>query len=105
MKKRKELAMSLTTPESIQKLHTALHGKAKKSRSSRFYALQDKVCRTDVLTFACECSKANGGAAGVDDQAFEEIEAHGQERWLDELTQELKSQKYRRFGMKHSHRG
>ena len=49
----------------------------------------------DVLTFAYKCSKANGGAAGVDNQTFEDIEAYGAERWLDELTQELKSRTYR----------
>src|SRR5665811_1961752 len=88
------LAMSLTTPESVQKLQTALHDKAKKSPDFRFYALYDKVYRKDVLTFAYECCKANSGAAGVDGQTFEDIEAYGTERWLDELTQELKSQTY-----------
>jgi group II intron reverse transcriptase/maturase len=47
------------------------------------------------LAFAYECCKANGGAAGVDGQTFEDIEAYGVGRWLDELTQELKSQTYR----------
>ena len=87
--------MSLTTPESVQKLQAALHDKAKKSPNFRFYALYDKVYRKDVLTFAYQSCKANGGAAGVDNQTFEDIEAYGAERWLDELTQELKSQKYR----------
>jgi hypothetical protein len=64
--------------------------KAKKSPDFRFYSLYDKVYRKDVLTFAYECCKANGGAAGVDDQTFEDIEAYGAERWLDELAQELK---------------
>jgi RNA-directed DNA polymerase len=86
--------MSLSTPESVQKLQTALHDKAKKSPDCRFYALYDKVYRKDVLTFAYQCSKANGGTAGVDDQTFEDIEAYGAERWLDELTQELKSRTY-----------
>ena len=87
--------MSLTTPEGVQKLQAALHDKAKKSPDFRFYALYDKVYRKDVLTFAYECCKANGGAAGVDDQTFEDIAAYGAERWLDELTQELKSRTYR----------
>src|SRR5579863_167700 len=60
------LVMSLTTPESVQKLQAALHEKAKKSPDFRFFALYDKVYRKDVLTFAYECCKANGGAAGVD---------------------------------------
>jgi len=86
--------VSLTTPASVQKLQTALHGKAKESPDFRFYALYDKVYRKDVLAFAYECCKANGGAAGVDGQTFEDIEAYGIERWLDELAQELKSRTY-----------
>ena len=93
--KTRGLAMSLATPESVQKLQTALHDKAKRSPDFRFYALYDKVYRKDVLGFACKCCKANGGAAGVDNQTFEDIEAYGVERWLDELTQELKSRTYR----------
>ncbi|HEY6272178.1 MAG TPA: group II intron reverse transcriptase/maturase [Terriglobales bacterium] len=86
--------MSLTTPLSVQKLQTALHAKAKESPNFRFYALYDKVHREDILAFAYECCKANGGAAGVDEQTFEDIEAYGVKRWLDELTQELKSRTY-----------
>jgi hypothetical protein len=87
--------MSLTTPLSVQKLQTALHDKAKGSPKFRFYALYDKVYREDVLAFAYECCKANGGAAGVDGQTFEDIEEYGVKRWLDELTQELRSRTYR----------
>src|SRR6266542_7125374 len=87
--------MNLTTPSSGQKLQTALHVKAKESPSFRFYALYDKVHRKDVLAFAYECCKANGGAAGVDGQRFEDIEAYGVERWLVELAQEWKSRTYR----------
>jgi len=86
--------MSLRTPESVQKLQTALHDKAKEAPNFRFYALYDKVYRQDVLAFAYECCKANGGAAGVDGQTFEDIEAYGRERWLDELAQELKHRTY-----------
>jgi RNA-directed DNA polymerase len=86
--------VSLTTPESVQKLQTALHEKAKESPNFRFYALYDKVYRKDVLAFAYQCCKANGGAAGVDGKTFEDIEAYGAERWLDELAQELKSRTY-----------
>ena len=86
--------MSLTTPPSVRKLQTALHEKAKGSPSFRFYALYDKVYRQDVLAFAYDCCKANKGAAGVDDQKFEDIEEYGVRRWLDELAQELKSRTY-----------
>jgi RNA-directed DNA polymerase len=86
--------MSLTTPFSVQKLQTALHAKAKESPNFRFYALYDKVYRRDVLAHAYERCEANGGAAGVDERTFEDIEQYGRERWLDELTQELKSRTY-----------
>src|ERR1700675_2202780 len=86
--------MSPVTPASVLKLETALHAKAKESPGFRFYALYDKVNRKDVLAYAYECCKANGGAAGVDGQRFEDIEAYGVERWLDELAQELKSRTY-----------
>src|SRR5215510_10925673 len=86
--------MSLTTPPSVQKLQTALHDKAKGSPKFRFYALYDKVHRQDVLVFAYECCKANGGAAGVDGQTFEDIEEYGVGKWLDELEQELRSRTY-----------
>jgi len=86
--------MSLTTPFSVQKLQTALHAKAKESPDFRFYALYDKVYRKDVLAHAYERCEANGGAAGVDEQTFADIERYGRERWLDELTQELTSRTY-----------
>src|ERR1700739_2856783 len=86
--------MSLTTPFSVQKLQTALHAKAKESPNFRLHALYDKVYRKDVLAYAYERCQANGGAAGVDSQTFDNIEAYGRERWLDELTQELKSRTY-----------
>jgi group II intron reverse transcriptase/maturase len=87
--------MNLAAPSSVQKLQTALHDKAKESPKRRFHALYDKVYRRDVLTFAYECCKANGGAAGVDGQSFEDIEEYGVERWLDELAVELRSRTYR----------
>jgi group II intron reverse transcriptase/maturase len=87
--------MNLAAASSVQKLQTALHDKAKESPKRRFHALYDKVYRRDVLAFAYECCKANGGAAGVDGQSFEDIEEYGVERWLDELAEELKSRTYR----------
>lgn len=86
--------MSLTTPPTVQKLQAALHDKAKGSPNFRFYALYDKVYRQDVLVFAYDCCKANGGAPGVDGQTFEDIEEYGVGKWLDELAQELKSRTY-----------
>jgi RNA-directed DNA polymerase len=86
---------NLTTPISVQKLQTALHAKAKAEPGFRFYALYDKVWRADILEHAWRCCKANKGAAGVDEQEFADVEAYGVERWLGELAQALREQKYR----------
>ena len=86
--------MSLPPPETVQKLQEALHAKAKGAPDYRFYALYDKVYRRDILEFAYARCRANGGASGIDRQTFEDIEAYGLERWLDELATELKGRTY-----------
>ena len=87
--------MSLTTFSSFQKLQEALHAKAKRSPEYRFYSLYDKIYRRDVLEEAWRRCKANRGAPGVDNQDFQEIESYGLERWLGELSEEIKEQTYR----------
>lgn len=64
----------------VQKLQAALHAKAKGLPKLRFYALYDKVYREDVLWVAHRRCLMNGGAAGVDGQTFEDIEAYGKQR-------------------------
>ena len=87
--------MSLTPPPKVQKLQTTLHAKAKGSPEYRFYALYDKVYRRDILEYAYLRCRSNDGAPGVDGQTFEDIEAYGRDRWLDELTTELRERTYR----------
>jgi len=72
-----------------------LHVKAKETPDFRFYTLYDKVYRADLLAYAFRCCRANGGAAGVDGQEFADIEAYGEERWLDELADTLRKRTYR----------
>ena len=87
--------MNLATPKTVEKLQTALRTKAKESPDYRFYALYDKVYRNDILAYAYQCCKANGGAAGIDGQDFESTEAYGVEKWLGELAEELRKETYR----------
>jgi RNA-directed DNA polymerase len=86
---------NLQTPVSVQKLQTVLHAKAKEEPEFRFYLLYDKIYRRDVLDHAYRSCKANKGAAGVDGESFEAIEAYGEERWLGELVERLKKKDYR----------
>jgi RNA-directed DNA polymerase len=87
--------MSLRPPITVGKLQEVLRAKAKGAPAYRFYALYDKVYRADVLSWAYTRCRLNQGAAGVDGQTFEDIEAYGRERWLGELAQELRKKTYR----------
>jgi RNA-directed DNA polymerase len=86
--------MNLIPPTTVGKPQATLHTKAKEAPSYRFHALYDKLYRTDVLTFAYQRCRANGGSAGVDGQTFADIEAYGDKQWLEELTRELKGKTY-----------
>ena len=44
--------MSLRPPETVRKLQSTLHAKAKEAPEYRFYSLHDKVYREDILSFA-----------------------------------------------------
>ena len=85
----------LSTPDSVQKLQTALHAKAKAEPGYRFYALYDKISREDILAHAYARCRSNKGAPGVDRQDFEAVEAYGVERWLGELALALRQETYR----------
>ena len=86
---------NLATPESVQKLQTALHAKAKSAPSYRFYALYDKISRDDILAHAWAQCRSNKGAPGMDGKDFADIEAYGVERWLGELALALREESYR----------
>lgn len=91
---------NLETPQSVQRLQTALHAKAKEEPEYRFYLLYDKMYRMDVLHHAYQSCKANKGAAGVDGVRFEDIEAAGADQWLGELAERLRKKDYRPYAVK-----
>jgi hypothetical protein len=64
---------NLSTPKSVQKLHTALPAKA----GYRFYALYDKIRHDDILAHACAQCRSNKGAPLVDEQDFAGYGAEG----------------------------
>ena len=81
---------SLTGSASVRKLRTVLHAKAKEEPGRRFHALVDKVWREDFLLAAWALVRRNGGAAGVDGVTVADIGAYGVERWVGELSRDLK---------------
>lgn len=93
--KARESDVSLTPPEKVGKLLAALHAKAKESPDQRFHSLYDKVYRDDVLQYAYDRCRANGGAPGVDGRTFADVDSYGVERWLAELAEDLRNRTYR----------
>jgi RNA-directed DNA polymerase len=89
------IAGMLTTPESIRTLQRKLYRKAKQDPAYRFYALYDKVYRSDILSHAYRLVRANKGSAGIDGVTFEAIEnAEGETAFMAELQEALKSKSY-----------
>lgn len=88
------LVMSLEAQTKLEELRGKLYVKAKTEPAFRFYVLYDKMYRWDTLEEALRQSKSKRGAAGVDGQTFEDIEAYGEERWLKELQAELQGKTY-----------
>jgi RNA-directed DNA polymerase len=87
--------VSLTPPLKVGKLQAALHVKAKRAPSYRFYSLYDKIYLEEVLRWAWERCRGNGGSPGVDGQSFERIERTGVAEWLGVLGKELREKSYR----------
>jgi RNA-directed DNA polymerase len=80
----------------VSDLQSKLSHTAKQSLDRKFGALCDKIYREDVIWEAWKRVKANKGAPGVDEQDFEYIEdVIGVERFLAEIQEELKSDRYR----------
>jgi hypothetical protein len=79
----------------VRALQWKLYRAAKQSRSRRFHALYDKVCRRDVLNRAWLEVARNGGAPGVDGVTIEAIETSGVSGFLEQLQAELVEKRYR----------
>ena len=64
-------------PISLQDLRRRIYRKAKSDKTHRFWGLFVHITKTGTLEEAYRIAKGNGGAAGVDEQSFSDIEAQG----------------------------
>jgi RNA-directed DNA polymerase len=83
-----------TNNAKAQELWKTLYLCAKESKTRRFHALYDKIFRPDVLWEAWQRVKRKKGRGGVDEQSLEDIQAYGEDKFLNELYLELKEKRY-----------
>ena len=81
--------------DKVRQLQCRLYVSAKRSRTRRFHALYDRICRGDVLAEAWDRVKANRGAAGIDGETLSMIEQRGEREFLEDVQQRLRTGKYR----------
>jgi RNA-directed DNA polymerase len=87
-------ASSNNPTDKVRRLQRRLYVTAKRSRTRRFHALFDRICRGDVLAEAWGRVKANRGAAGVDGETLSAIEQGGVEEFLLDTQRRLRSGRY-----------
>lgn len=81
--------------ERTTELQSKLYQTAKREPQRRFHALYDRLTVSYVLQSAWETVRQNDGAAGIDQQTLEQIEARGVPEFLAEIAQSLREKTYR----------
>jgi RNA-directed DNA polymerase len=84
-------------PVKVAELRRKLYQKAKQEPKFRFYALYDRIYRSDVLTAAWWIVRAKDKSPGIDDVTCRDIEnaPGGVQKYLEDLQQSLQTKTYR----------
>jgi len=90
----------MSSAERVQLYQRKLYLKAKQEKEYRFYVLYDKIFLPYILEESWKRVKANDGGPGVDGISIEKIETDGVEKFLRELSEELRQQTYRPSAVK-----
>jgi group II intron reverse transcriptase/maturase len=91
LKKRKELS----SKERVRLLQLKLYLKAKQESGYKFYILYDKIFQSQVLEEGYKRSKSKDGSPGIDNQSFADVEKYGREKFLAEISEELRKRTYK----------
>jgi RNA-directed DNA polymerase len=91
----------IKAPINLQDLRRRIYRKAKADKAHRFWGIFVHVTKIETLQEAYRLSKRNGGVHGIDGITFDDVEAMGRDRFLEDIRQELitgvyKPQKNRR---------
>jgi RNA-directed DNA polymerase len=84
----------IKAPIELQDLRQRIGIKAKAEPEWRFWGLYVHVCKRETLRAAYDLAKKNNGAPGIDGTTFKAIEVNGVEEFLEQIRNELVSEKY-----------
>ena len=79
----------------LRELRRKIYSKAKTEGNWKFWGLYCHICKKEVLAESYRLAKVNDGTPGIDGKSFEDIEANGAERFLEEIRQELQARTYK----------
>jgi len=88
----------IKAPISLQELRRRIYWKAKSEKTHRFWGIFVHITKIETLAEAYRQAKKNGGASGIDNQTFEDIESSGVEKFLMALRDELLTRTYKPQG-------
>jgi len=81
--------------EKVRLFQLKLYDKAKREKDYRFYILYDKIFLIQTLEVAYHKVKSKGGSSpGVDGQTIVDIEKYGKEKFLADLSEDLRKKSY-----------